>query len=144
MTEPTFGSQLRELRIGAKINLRDFANSIGMDPAYLSRMENGHTGTPKEETVHRLVEALCAKTQINSLQAQELKTLLLKVAGHASHDPQTQVETLTKEFRLRLEDAGFQEKKIDQICSPPCLHWRQRNCCCATMLRKKIKSGRGK
>lgn len=117
MTEPTFGSQLRELRIGAKINLREFAKSIGMDAGYLSRMENNHTGTPKEETVHRLVDALCAKTQINSLQAQELKTLLLKAAGYASHDPQTQVETLTKEFRVRLEDAGFPQKKIDQILS---------------------------
>ena len=117
MSEPTFGSLLRELRIGAKINLRDFADAIGMDPGYLSRMENNHTGNPKEETVHRLADALCAKTQVNSLQAQELKTLLLKAAGYAPHDPQTQVETLTKEFRVRLEDAGFPENKIDQILS---------------------------
>ena len=117
MSDQTFGPLLRKLRMGAKVNLRDLADFIGMDPAYLSRMENGHTGNPKEETVHRLADALCAKTQVNSLQAQELKALLLKSAGYASHDPQTQVETLTKEFRVRLEDAGFPEKKIDQILS---------------------------
>jgi len=117
MSHHNFGSVLRELRMGAKVNLRELAGSIDMDPAYLSRMENGKTGTPKEETVHRLVDALCQKTQINSHKAQELKTLLLNAAGYPSHDPQRQVETLTAGFHERLLVAGFPARKIDQILS---------------------------
>ena len=50
--------------------MRLLAVSAEMDPAYLSRMENGKSGTPKEETVERLADALCEAKQLPPAEAR--------------------------------------------------------------------------
>ncbi len=97
--------------------MRLLAVSAEMDPAYLSRMENGKSGTPKEETVERLADALCEAKQLPPAEARTVKTLLLRAAGHTPHDPQSQIDELTTGFRVRLQALGFSPEKIDLALS---------------------------
>jgi transcriptional regulator with XRE-family HTH domain len=115
MSSQNFGSVFRELRDRGGVSMRKLAFSADMDPAYLSRMENGKSGTPKEETVERLADALCE--ELTLAEARTVKTLLLKAAGYTPHDPQSQIDELTTGFRVRLQALGFSPEKIDSALS---------------------------
>jgi HTH-type transcriptional regulator, competence development regulator len=58
----TFGSRLRELRIGHREygSLREFARKVGLSPAYLSRIENEKEPPPSEQVIEKLAAALGA------------------------------------------------------------------------------------
>ena len=62
MKSRTFGSKLRELRIGHRkySSLRDFARKVGLSPAYLSRIENEKEPPPSEQVIEKLAQALGA------------------------------------------------------------------------------------
>jgi PTS system nitrogen regulatory IIA component len=53
-----FGSILRLLRVSAGVHLRDLARTIGVSPAYLSRVEHGHDAVPTHERLATIASAL--------------------------------------------------------------------------------------
>ncbi|MFV8754863.1 helix-turn-helix domain-containing protein [Nannocystaceae bacterium ST9] len=53
-----FGATLRLLRMEAGISLRDLAGRIGVSGAYLSRVENGHDGSPTPDRLIAIADAL--------------------------------------------------------------------------------------
>ena len=77
MKERSFGEFLREIREKNRISMRTLAHTADMDPAYLSRIENGKTGAPKRETVERLAQALCAEQALEHGDCERLTRRLL-------------------------------------------------------------------
>ena len=79
----TFGSHLRTVRERARagdpaFSLRRVAQRVGVEPAYLSKIERGDVPPPSEATIRRLAEEL-----------QEDPDLLLALAGKVSRDLQS-------------------------------------------------------
>ena len=54
----TFGETIREMREAQEMGLRVAANSLGISPAYLSRIERGRERPPRPELVKRLATLL--------------------------------------------------------------------------------------
>ena len=52
----TFGERLREARRAAGFNIHDFADLIGVDFTYVSKIETGVMPPPSEETLLRIAE----------------------------------------------------------------------------------------
>lgn len=78
----SFGShlrQVRERRLGndRSYSLRQVARRVGVEPAYLSKIERGVTSPPSEATIRRIAEDL-----------GEDPDLLLAMAGKVSKDLQ--------------------------------------------------------
>ncbi len=113
MTTQTFGEYLRAIREGKEITLRALAEAAEMDPAYLSRLENGKSGLPKQETVKKLALALCEKQQLGKDDCDRLKRQLLVKSGHLQ-DQEGLLDDLAERFAERLRDAGFAEGNIDE------------------------------
>lgn len=57
MDDLSFGEWLREARIEKDITLRSLAGQLGITPAYLSDIENGHR-IPAEDVIQKLTDAL--------------------------------------------------------------------------------------
>ncbi|MBC8507266.1 MAG: helix-turn-helix domain-containing protein [Anaerolineales bacterium] len=53
-----FGSRVRQLRVEKDISLRDFAEMIGIDFTYLSKIENGKVDPPSEEKIRMIAREL--------------------------------------------------------------------------------------
>jgi HTH-type transcriptional regulator, competence development regulator len=53
-----FGSRIRELRKAKGISLRDFADQVGIDFTYLSKIENGKVDPPSEEKIKSMADKL--------------------------------------------------------------------------------------
>jgi transcriptional regulator with XRE-family HTH domain len=75
-----FGSHIRELREARAAretgySLRKVAHRIGVEPAYLSKVERGVVAPPSEETISKLAEEL-----------GEDRDVLLALAGKVSRD----------------------------------------------------------
>lgn len=78
----TFGSYVREVRErrlndNRSYSLRQVAGRVGLEPAYLSKIERNVTAPPSEATIGRLAEDL-----------GEDRDLLLAMAGKVSNDLQ--------------------------------------------------------
>ena len=56
--ENSFGSFIRERRIGQKLSLRKFANLVGISAAYLSSIESGCRTAPTEKILVKLADVL--------------------------------------------------------------------------------------
>ena len=55
----TLGQRIRRLREAKKIGLREMAKTLGISPAYLSRIETNEEKTPPgEEVLERVAEVL--------------------------------------------------------------------------------------
>lgn len=64
-----FGTKLKHLRMEAHLSQRELAAAVGMDTAYLSRIEtNTHAYPPNAETIAKFVRAL----KLHTLKADEL------------------------------------------------------------------------
>lgn len=90
----TFGAYIRQarerLRVGDKCySLRQTAQRIGIEPAYLSKVERGDVAPPSEATIRRL-----------ALDLGEDVDLLLAMAGKVSKDLQ---EIITRRPQLFAE-----------------------------------------
>lgn len=114
MNQQPLGILLRELREESGVSMRSLAISVDMDPAYLSRMENGKSGEPKAETVERLADALCEVKQLPPMECRRLKRRLLEAAGHIP-DREAQIDDLAEGFAARLRDQGFSEQMVDDV-----------------------------
>lgn len=53
-----FGGQIRELRTQKGISLRDFADMVGIDFTYLSKIENGKVDPPSEDKIRSMASSL--------------------------------------------------------------------------------------
>jgi transcriptional regulator with XRE-family HTH domain len=53
-----FGSRIRQLRVDRGLSLRDFANAVGIDFTYLSKIENGKVEPPSEEKIRLMAHQL--------------------------------------------------------------------------------------
>ncbi len=53
-----FGTRIRELRKAKGISLRDFADLVGIDFTYLSKIENGKVDPPSEEKIKSMADKL--------------------------------------------------------------------------------------
>jgi len=78
----TFGNYLRETRCklceaDKKYSLRQTAQRIGVEPAYLSKIERGEVAPPSEATICRLAQDLNVDADV-----------LLAMAGKVSKDLQ--------------------------------------------------------
>jgi transcriptional regulator with XRE-family HTH domain len=113
MLKKSFGELLREIRENLSISMRSLAGSADMDPAYLSRIENGKTGAPKQETVERLADALCKEHQLEQVDCERLTRQLLVSADHLQEGEEL-IDDLANRFSDRLRDAGFPEENIDE------------------------------
>ncbi len=70
--EQTFGDFLRDRRIELRYTLRKFCEKTGLDPAYVSRVENGiHAAPEKKEKL----EALAIHYEV-APESPEMATLL--------------------------------------------------------------------
>jgi PTS system nitrogen regulatory IIA component len=67
-----FGSVLRLLRVSAGVNLRDLARTIGVSPAYLSRVEHGYDSAPTHERLATIANALHLVPEVLTDLAQRL------------------------------------------------------------------------
>jgi len=58
--QPPFGEYLRQLRLDAGFGLRAFAETVGMKPSNLSRLETGRIGPPTsaERIAHRIFSTI--------------------------------------------------------------------------------------
>ena len=71
------GVRERRLSDDRSYSLRQVARRVGVEPAYLSKIERGVTSPPSEATIRRIAEDLC-----------EDPDLLLAMAGKVSKDLQ--------------------------------------------------------
>ncbi len=110
--EKSFGEAFREFRESMGISMRSLANEAEMDPAYLSRLENGKTGAPKNDTVIRLAQAFCAVQALDQRECDDLTRHLMVAAGHLQ-DREELIDDLTDRFRAKLAKAGLTEPSID-------------------------------
>lgn len=52
--DKTFGSFLKEKRLGKGITLRQFATKIDISPVHMSNLENDRRAAPKEDVLERI------------------------------------------------------------------------------------------
>jgi len=113
MQKQSFGEALREAREAQGVSMRGLATAADMDPAYLSRLENGKTGEPRQETVEKLAIGLCDEAGLPAEECGTLKRRLLVAAGHLQ-PKEDLLDDLADRFAARLRDAGWPESKIDE------------------------------
>jgi len=92
MNETSFGDLVRTAReaLRAKdrrFSLRQVAMRIGVEPAYLSKVERGRTAPPSEATIRRLAEDLDQDPDV-----------LLALAGKVSSDLQAAIRKRPRLF----------------------------------------------
>jgi len=60
----TFGDTIRQLRAAQDMGLRETAATVGISPAYLSRIERGRERPPRPEIVKALAKVLAADPDV--------------------------------------------------------------------------------
>ena len=58
LPDPTFGYELRRLRLERGVSLRSFAGQVGVSPGFVSRVENGQGTPPSAETIVKMARVL--------------------------------------------------------------------------------------
>lgn len=77
-----FGKRLKQLREKEGITQRALAGGLGMDTAYLSRVENDYYNhTPSRETIEKMVKAL----GLTVAESDELHVLAGKIPADVEH-----------------------------------------------------------
>ena len=112
MQKQSFGEVLRDAREAQGVSMRGLAAAADMDPAYLSRLENGKTGEPRQETVEKLAQALCAEAGLAGDACAQLSRRLLEAAGHLQPKEEL-LDDLADRFAARLREQGWPEAHID-------------------------------
>ena len=65
-----FGNVLSQLRRSRKLQQRELAERIGVQPCYISAMEGGKKGPPSNAVIHKLIDAL----ELSPEEAHSLKS----------------------------------------------------------------------
>jgi len=101
----TFGATVREWREQQEIGLRRFAESVGMSPTYLSKIERDDFPPPGEEKVVAIAIAL-------GKDADEL----LALAGRVASDLSEIIQQKPREMATFLRAArGLTSKEIEKF-----------------------------
>jgi transcriptional regulator with XRE-family HTH domain len=102
----TFGETIRELRLAQDFGLREAAVTIGISPAYLSRIERGKERPPRPEVIKALAKLLAADPDV-----------LFRLSS--STDPDVAAYLHEQPLILHLVrfimDSGFSSEEIDQL-----------------------------
>lgn len=109
-----FGQYLRARRLEAGFGLRAFAETVGMKPSNLSRLETGRMAPPTSaERIRKMAEALSLKPdsrefrQLNDLAAEARPgTVAPDVADYAGRQPGVPLLLRTAEGR-QLDEEEF-------------------------------------
>ena len=110
----TFGEFVREKRLAAGINLRKLAEILGIAPAYMSDIENGHRYPPEKEKIYKIAEAL-------HLTPEETDKLFDMAAGNKKNSVSPDIADYIMEqdksrVALRIaRDKGAGEKEWEKI-----------------------------
>jgi len=93
-----FGSHLRELReqlrlVDRRFSVRQVAQRVGVEPAYLSKIERGDVAPPSEQTIAKLAAEL-----------DEDPDVLLALAGKVSTDLQAIIRKRPQLFAQLLRE----------------------------------------
>lgn len=93
MTTPNepaqFGETIRGLREQKQISLRKFAETVGMSPTYLSKVERGEFPPPAEEKVLAIAAALQQDPDKLLALAGRVASDLTKIIQERPHDMAT-------------------------------------------------------
>jgi HTH-type transcriptional regulator, competence development regulator len=104
----TFGERIRELRKAQGLTQREFADQLGIDFTYVSKIENGRNEIPpSEQLITRMALVL-------SVNADEL----LGLAGQFDHRELQRIVSETPEVGTllrRLQSRQFSAEEIRQI-----------------------------
>jgi len=87
----TFPARLRELRKQAGLSQRELAVSVGIDFTYLSKIENGVVGPPREVVIRKLVHELAV-----ALTIQDETKLADELITEAGKIPSDLAQTLAR------------------------------------------------
>ena len=104
MTKRSFGRIIRDLRLKkTQYSLRKFAETVGISPAYLSRLESDRDPPPSEEIVIKIADALGADSDELLSHANKVSPDLIKIIkNHPKSVPA--FLRLAKEKNLSEED----------------------------------------
>lgn len=105
---PTFGERIRERRKACGLTQREFAEQLGIDFTYVSKIENGRIDVPPSEQLITRMAALLG------VDADEL----LVLAGQFDHRELQQIATETPEVGTllrRLQTRRFSPAEIRRI-----------------------------
>jgi HTH-type transcriptional regulator, competence development regulator len=105
---PTFGERIRKLRKGSGLTQREFADQLGIDFTYVSKIENGRNEIPPSE---QLIIRMAALLGVNGDE-------LLGLAGQFDHRELQKVVSETPEVGTllrRLQARQFSAEEIRRI-----------------------------
>lgn len=77
----SFGSVVRERRTALGIGLNDFAERLGISPAYWSRIERDHEKPPRDELIERAAAILGVRMDDLFVEANRLPPDMQKDIG---------------------------------------------------------------
>ena len=82
--EKLFGAYIRQSRESLKKNdpaysLRQVAGRVGIEPAYLSKIERGEQNPPSEETIRKLAKDLGENTDVLLAMGGKVSSDLLRI-----------------------------------------------------------------
>ena len=109
-----FGEFVREKRMAAGINLRKLAEILGIAPAYMSDIENGHRYPPEKEKISKIAQTL-------HLSQEETDKLFDLAAGNKKNSVSPDIADYIMEqdksrVALRIaRDKGAGEKEWEKI-----------------------------
>lgn len=109
-----FGEFIREKRLAAGVNLRKLAEILGIAPAYMSDIENGHRYPPEKEKIYKIAETL-------HLTPEEMDKLFDLAAGNKKNSVSPDIADYIMEqdksrAALRIaRDKGAGEKEWEKI-----------------------------
>jgi len=72
LSQEPYGTFLRRRRLEKKLTQREFAERVGVDFTYLSKVENGRLAAPSEATIGQIAKALGDDPDIHLAQARKV------------------------------------------------------------------------
>ncbi len=81
-----FGSRIRQLRTERGISLRDFADMVGIDFTYLSKIENGKVDPPSEEKIKVMASKLDVESEALLALAGKISSEQIRKAVESNPD----------------------------------------------------------
>jgi len=68
-----FSILLRQLRVSRRLKQKEMANRLGYEPSYISALERGNKGPPKQDFINRLIQGLQLTEEEQATLAQALR-----------------------------------------------------------------------
>lgn len=68
-----FSILLRQLRVSRRLKQKEMANHLGYEPSYISALERGNKGPPKQDFINRFIQGLQLTEEEQATLAQALR-----------------------------------------------------------------------